>query len=159
MWSPSAWISTADMRRISRRTLFGLAAAAVVGVVARVLMRLVALSVGDGEFTMMGSVFIVLIYVVAMAPLAVAATFTVRWWRWLFGAAGSVFLLFPAIGVAGEEIGRVGDVPWWLWVWLVATSVGVFATLVAAPLASVWPSIGRGGRRRPALLPPLVLGP
>ena len=72
-------------------------------------MRLVALSVGDGKFTVMGSVFIVLIYVVAMAPLAVAATITVRWWRWLFGAGGSVFLLFPAIGVAGEEIGHVGD--------------------------------------------------
>ena len=63
---------------------------------------------------------------------------TQRWWRWLFGAAGSVFLLFPAIGVAGEEIGHVGDVPWWRWVWLVAASIGVFATLLAAPLATVW---------------------
>jgi len=45
-----------------RWILFGLAAAAAVGVVARVLMRLVALSVGDGDFTMTGSVFIVLIY-------------------------------------------------------------------------------------------------
>jgi hypothetical protein len=126
------------MWRTLRWILFGVAAAGAVGVVARVFMRLVALSVGDGEFTMMGSVFIVLIYVVAMAPLAVAAALTQRWWRWVFGAGGSVFLLFPAIGVAGEEIGHVGDVPWWRWVWLVAASIGVFATLLAAPLATVW---------------------
>jgi hypothetical protein len=135
------------MWRTLRRILFGLAAAAVVGVVARVLMRLVALSVGDGEFTMVGSVFIVLIYVVAMAPLAVVATFSLRWWRWLFGAAGSVFLLFPAIGVAGEEIGHVGEMEWWRRLWLVAASIGVFATLVAAPLATIW-AVDRQRRTR-----------
>jgi hypothetical protein len=75
-----------------------LAGGLVVGIVARILMRAVTVSAGhDGDFTLAGSFFIVFIYAVAMIPGGVVAAFTRRWWRWLVAAAGSIFLLFPAV--------------------------------------------------------------
>ena len=108
---------------------------AAVGVVARLLMRAVTVSAGhEGEFTLGGSIFIPLIYAVAMIPGAVVAAFTVRWWRWLILGAGSAFLCLPAIGVASEEIGNTDGLSALRWVFLVATSVLVFATI---PLVAV----------------------
>ena len=107
-----------------------LVAGAVVGVIARLLMRAVTVSAGHaGDFTLAGSVFIPLIYAVAMIPGAIAAALTTRWWRWLFLGAGSVFLLMPAIGVASEEIGATDGLSAIRWVALVATSSLVFATI------------------------------
>src|SRR5262245_29222617 len=78
-----------------------------VGVVARLLMRAVTMSAGHaGEFTVTGSMFIPLIYVVAMIPGAIVAAITTRWWRWVVVGAGSAFLCLPAVGVAQEEIGN-----------------------------------------------------
>src|SRR4051812_3196670 len=101
---------------------------AVVGVIARILMRAVAVSAGhEGDFTLSGSIFIPLIYAVAMIPGAIVAAFTTRWWRWLVVGAGSAFLCLPAVGVASEEIGNTGGLSAVRWVFLVATSVLVFA--------------------------------
>jgi hypothetical protein len=87
-----------------------LVAGAVVGIVARILMRAVTVAADhDGDFTLAGSFFIVLIYAVAMIPAGVVAALTTRWWRWLVAAGGSIFLLFPAVGVASEEIGSTAD--------------------------------------------------
>jgi hypothetical protein len=119
-------------------------AGAAVGVVARLLMRAVTVSAGhEGEFTLGGSMFIPLIYAVAMIPGAVVAAFTLRWWRWLVLGAGSAFLCPAAIGVASEEIGHTDGLSSLRWVFLVATSVLVFATIplvaiVTARLVDRW---------------------
>src|SRR4051794_4296996 len=108
---------------------------AAVGVVGRVLMRVVAVAAGhEGEFTLGGSMFIPLVYVVAMIPGAIVAAFTVRWWRWLVLGAGSAFLCVPAIGVASEEISNTEGLSALRRVFLVAASVLVFATV---PLVAV----------------------
>jgi hypothetical protein len=115
-----------------------LAGGLVVGIVARILMRAVAVSAGhDGDFTLAGSFFIVFIYAVAMIPGGVVAAFTRRWWRWLVAAAGSIFLLFPAVGVASEEIGSTDGLSLLRWVLLVITSLAVFATIAIAPIVTV----------------------
>ena len=118
------------------------------GLVARILMRAVTLSAGhDGEFTLVGSFFIVLIYAVAMIPGAVVAAFTTRWWRWLVAAGGSLFLCFPAVGVASEEIGSTDGLSILRWVLLVITSLAVFATIAIVPVVTI---ALVNSRRRPA---------
>ncbi len=77
------------------------------------------------------------IYAVAMIPCGVVAALTTRWWRWLVAAAGSLFLCFPAVGVASEEIGSTDGLSLWRWVLLVITSLAVFATIAIAPLVTV----------------------
>ena len=129
------------MRRIWEISLgigAALTAGLVVGVIARLLMRAVTVSAGHvGDFTVSGSMFIVLIYAVAMIPCGVVAAATDRRWRWLVAAAGSVFLFFPAVGVASEEIGSTYGLSPLRWVFLAITSLAVFATIVVAPLVTV----------------------
>ena len=54
-------------------------------------------------------------------------------------AAGSIFLLFPAVGVASEEIGSTDGLSLLRWVLLVITSLAVFATIAIAPIFFVIP--------------------
>ena len=111
---------------------------AVVGVIARILMRVVTVSADHaGEFTLSGSIFIPLIYVVAMIPGAIVAAFTTRWWRWLVVGAGSVFLCFPAVGVASEEIGSTDGLSVLRWVFLVTASALVFASIAVVAVVTV----------------------
>ncbi|MEV4139625.1 hypothetical protein AB0J72_46610 [Dactylosporangium sp. NPDC049742] len=114
-------------------------AGVVLGALSRGFMRLLTLA-GGGEpgFSWSGTFFIALIYVVAVAPAALAAAITTRWWRWLAAAAGALFLMLPAIGVFSEEVGDVNGLPAMARVGLVAASVAVFATVFAAPAAAIW---------------------
>jgi hypothetical protein len=108
------------------------------GVIARILMRAIAMSADHaGEFTLSGSIFIPLIYVVAMVPGAVVAAFTIRWWRWLVVGAGSAFLCLPAVGVASEEIGSTDGLSAVRWVLLVITSTLVFGTIALVAVVTV----------------------
>lgn len=111
----------------------------VLGALSRLFMRLLTLAM-DGEpgFSWSGTFFIALIYVAAVAPAALAAAITMRWWRWLAAAAGSAFLLLPAIGVFSEEVGSVAGVSTMAWIGLGAASVAVFATVFVAPAAAIW---------------------
>jgi hypothetical protein len=109
-----------------------------VGVIARILMRAVTVSADHaGEFTLSGSIFIPLVYVVAMAPGAIVAAFTTSWWRWLVVGAGSAFLCLPAVGVASEEIGNTDGLSAFRWVFLVITSTLVFATIALVAVVTV----------------------
>jgi hypothetical protein len=148
--------------RAARKTCIGIGAAIVAGVVvgaiARLLMRAVAISANHaGEFTLSGSIFIPLVYVVAMIPGAIVAAFTTRWWRWVVVGAGSAFLCLPAVGVAQEEIGNTGDLSVLRWTFLVLTSVLVFASIVLVAVVTVrlvdsglrlWVPSARDDRRR-----------
>jgi hypothetical protein len=109
-----------------------------VGVIARILMRTVAISADHvGEFTMSGSIVIPLIYALAMIPGGIVAALTTRWWRWLVVGGGSAFLCLPAIGVASEEIGNTAGLSALRWVLLVITSTLVFATLALVAVMTV----------------------
>jgi hypothetical protein len=73
-----------DMADGGRWLVGAVLAGVVVGVVARLLMRVVrAVAGGDGDFTWSGSLFIPLIYAAAMIPGGIVAALTIRWRRWL----------------------------------------------------------------------------
>lgn len=128
--------------QILKKVAVALSIAAVAGVVlgalSRILMRLATL-VGGGEpgFSWSGTLFIVLIYVVAAVPVAVLAAFTTRWWRWVGGAVGTGLLAVPGLSIAAEELeGRAG----WTavqWAGAIAVTVAIIATTVALPLSTV----------------------
>lgn len=94
--------------RAGRVVGFGVLASMVAGVasavVARVLMRL-ATEVVDGEpsFSVAGTLGIVMIYVVALTPGAVASVATRRWPRWVALGAGAAFLALASVNIAVQE--------------------------------------------------------
>jgi hypothetical protein len=90
-----------------------------------------------GDFTVTGSFSIVLIYAVVMIPAGVVAAQTVRCWRWLIAAAGSVVLFFPAVGVASDEVGSTAGPSGARWVLLAIASLAVFATIAVVPLVTI----------------------
>lgn len=114
-------------------------AGVVVGVVSRVLMRVVTLAAGnEGGFSWIDSVGILIIYAAAMLPGALTAAATTRRLRWVVAAAGSVFLMGPAVGIASEEIGGTGGLSLLRWIGLSAASLAVFATIAVLPIVTVW---------------------
>ncbi|WP_433606407.1 hypothetical protein ACQP2P_29950 [Dactylosporangium sp. CA-139114] len=114
-------------------------AGAVLGALSRVFMRLLTLAAGGAPgFSWSGTFFIVLIYVVAVAPAALTAAFTTGRWRWLAAVAGAALLMVPAIGVSSEEIGDVEGISAMAWIGLAAASVAVFTTVFVAPAAAIW---------------------
>lgn len=129
----------AEMNRPFRTGVFAaVVAGVVVGAIARVLMRLLSMAAGhNGTATLTGSVFIVAIYVVAMLPGAIVTAYTTSRWRWLVLAAGSVFLVFPAIGVASEEVGSLDSLSALRKAVVVFISVLVFATIAVVPVVTV----------------------
>ncbi|MEU6019879.1 hypothetical protein [Micromonospora sp. NPDC047134] len=121
----------------------------VLGLLSRLFMRLVTLAAdGDPRFNWSGTFFIVLIYVVAVAPAALAAAITMRRWRWIAAAVGTAFLMVPAIGISSEELGHVQELSTMAWIGVGATTVAVFATVFAAPAAAIW-SVDRLKGRTP----------
>ncbi len=126
----------------------------LVGGLSRVLMRLVSIASGAaGEFTWGGSLSIVLVYAVAMLPGAVVAAATTSVARWFVAAAGAVFLCFPAVGVASEEIGNRSGWSVFRWMAVGCASIAVFATIALAPIVTVRLADRLMGRERPAPYP------
>ena len=113
-------------------------AGALLGALSRVLMRLVTLIAGgEPGFSWSGTIFIVLLYVVAPAPVAALSAFTTRWWRWIAAAAGTALLAVPAIGVTGEELGNTAGFSAAQWAGTMIVTVAIFATTVVLPIATV----------------------
>jgi hypothetical protein len=48
-----------------------------------------------------------------------------------------VFLFFPALGVASDEVGSTAGLSGVRWVFLAIASLAVFATIVVVPLVTV----------------------
>lgn len=121
----------------------------VVGGLSRVVMRLVSIASGAaGDFTWAGSLAIVIVYAAAMLPGALVAAATTRPIRWYVLAAGSVFLCFPAVGVASDEVGHRGGWSAYRWVAVGACSLAVFATIALAPFVTARLVDRLRGRRR-----------
>jgi hypothetical protein len=127
-----------------------------VGVVARILMRVVALAAGDaGDFSWSGSIFIPLIYAAAMLPGAIAAAITTKRWRWIALGAGSAFLLGPAVGVAAEEVGSTSGWSAIQWAAVLVASATVFATIAVVPFVTARMVDRMLGRKRAVAAPAL----
>src|SRR5687768_11266485 len=110
----------------------------LVGGLSRVLMRLVSIARGAaGEVTWGGALSIVVVDTVAMLPGAIVAAATTRVARGFAAAAGAVFLCFPAVGVASEEIGNRSGWSVFRWVAVGCASIAVFATIALAPIVTV----------------------
>jgi hypothetical protein len=124
-----------------------LLAGLLMGAVARLMMRLVTLSAGHpGEFSLLGTVMILVVFVVPMLPGALLASLWRGRGRWLLLVAGTGLLLVGATGVALTDIGDVSDLPAARWVGLAASAAGVFAAILALPVLTLR-LLDRGGRR------------
>ncbi|WP_222265531.1 hypothetical protein [Modestobacter marinus] len=120
----------------------GVAAAVVagtaLGVASRALMALVSLtSGGSSSFTVSGTFFILLVYVLAMIPGGAVAGLTTHRARWLLPVAGALFLCVPAVGVAGAEIGATTGFGLAQWLGVGAGTAAVFVTIALVPVVTV----------------------
>ena len=126
------------VNQTARTVASGVAAAAVAAVVcavaARLFMRLVAIAAGlDQEFTLGGSLFIVVFFTIFMLPVAVVAAFTTRRWRLLLAATIGAFVLVNGIRMGLAELDKSDDVG----VAAVLASLGAVASVVALPVLAV----------------------
>jgi hypothetical protein len=125
---------------VLRRGLLGLGtgvlAGLLFGAVARLMMRLVTLAAGhSGDFSVGGTLSIMLAFVVFMAPGALLAALWRGRGRWLLLAAGTAFLLVVATGIAFSDIGDVSGLATARWALLLVTTAGVYAAILATPVA------------------------
>jgi hypothetical protein len=129
--------------RILQRLGIGIAAAMVTGVVlglaARVMMRLVAVAAGHegAPFTLGGTLGIVAAFVIVAVPGAVVASFVSRRGRSLPLVLGALLLCVPATAIAGEDLGVIGSLSTAQWVGVAATTTGVYATILALPVLTL----------------------
>jgi hypothetical protein len=126
------------LRKLAAAVGGALVAGVIVGAVSRLLMMLVALSSGDSsDFSWTASLGILLGYAMFMLPGALLASFVRRRGRWLLLAIGAAVLLFPAVGVAGDEIGGTEHFTTLNWVLVSLTGLCVFATIGVLPVVTL----------------------
>jgi len=126
------------LRRICAGLVGALAAGMLMGAVARLFMMLVALASGDtSRFHWSATVGILLGFAAFMLPGALVAAFVRRRGRWLLPAAGAVALMFPAVGVASDEIGDTARFTTLNWVAVSVTGAVVFATILVLPVLTL----------------------
>jgi hypothetical protein len=122
------------LRRICAALTGALLAGVLMGAAARLFMMLVALAAGDSsEFHWSGTAGILLGFALFMLPGALVAALVRRRGRWLLLVAGAVVLLFPAVGVASDEIGQTTGFSTLNWVAVGVTGSAVFATIAMLP--------------------------
>jgi hypothetical protein len=106
---------------------------AVTGVVARVLMRVLAVALGEPPaFSLLATVFIVLVFIVGMGPAAVGGA-TGRWASRVVGATASVLLLgwSATVTAVAEGVGGLDGRPTGSVV-LALTSLAAFGAVIVA---------------------------
>lgn len=138
-------------RRLLGRVWTGVVAAAVpgilAGVVTRLLMRLIAHTVNDQPgFSWTGSVGIVLIYVATLLPGCVALACSRGRWPWLLFSASVVLLTFEAIAIGVQETAAAHDMGVGRWILLLLLLTAMTATYAAQFIAAA-----RLARRDPAV--------
>lgn len=122
-----------------RRTVVAIGAAVVAGVLlgllARTLMRVVSLAAGHpGEFSVAGTVGIIVAFVVVAVPGRLLAAFWGGRGRSALLVAGSLFLCVVATGIAMEDLQGLGPLSPARWVGLVLAGVGIYGAVLALPL-------------------------
>ncbi|HEX5996335.1 MAG TPA: hypothetical protein VFY84_14435 [Jiangellales bacterium] len=138
-------LDVARVRRgsvVARRIGVGLSAAVVAGMaaglVARLMMRLAAVAVGeDGHFSLAGTAGILVAFVVVAVPGAVLASLVRRRGRSALLVAGALFLCVPATGVAGEDLGGLVGLSGVQWAGVGLATVGVYAAILLQPVLAL----------------------
>ena len=98
------------MRRIAPAIGWTLLITVPAAIVSRLMMRAIShFSHGPTEFSWGGTIGIVLFYVLAVLPGAVAAAFTTRRWRWLVMAGPTLLLALNGAGVASTVVEDAPD--------------------------------------------------
>ena len=97
--------NTARVRRLGSAVAWAVVIGGVTGVVCRALMRVITL-LGEQvpSFSLPVSAGIVLFFVLAVLPGAVAAAFTARWWRWLVAAPTTALLFAQGLAIASDDV-------------------------------------------------------
>ncbi|MFD1813314.1 hypothetical protein [Rhodococcus gannanensis] len=125
-------------RAVFTGVLAAVGAGLVVGVVGRILMRATTLLAGGTPgFSWSGSASVVVVYAVAMIPGAIVAALTTRRGSTLPLVAGAVLLCFPAVGIASEEVGYLGDLGPVRLAAVLVCGTAVFGTLALLPLVTL----------------------
>jgi hypothetical protein len=138
-----------------RRAVVGVGAALLAGLlmgaVARLMMRLVVLATGrPEEFSVGGTVMIMLVFVTLMIPGALLASLWRGRGRSLLLLGGAGLLLVTATGIAAGDIGHVGDLSTLRWVGVGVAGLGVYAAILALPVLT-YRLLSRGaGSGRPS---------
>jgi hypothetical protein len=138
------------MRQLVRQLWTGVAAATVAGllsaVITRLLMRAVAHLVnGTPQFSLGGSAFIALVYIVSLLPGCLALACTRARWPWLLFSGGCAFLIFEAVAIGLDETSAAHDMTAGRWLLLV-----VVVAAMAATYAAQFVVAARWARRSPA---------
>jgi hypothetical protein len=136
-----------DGRRVLRAVLAGGAAALLWGLAAalvfRLLMRVVAEVTSTAPtFSLGGTVFIAVFFVVLALPGAVALACSRGRWPWLVLGTGLGLLVVQAVGVGSSDLGVTHHLTTGEWVLLGA----VFAAMAGVVVAEAW-LIARTARR------------
>jgi uncharacterized membrane protein len=114
-----------------------LAVGSVVGLVARLLMRVVALATGEPSFTWGGTLLVALVFVLAVLPGAVAAAVLRGRRRWAVPVLAALLMCVPATGIASDEVGSTADLSSVQWAGLLTAGLGVYLCIAALPVLTV----------------------
>jgi len=150
---------TDSLLRLARRLVAGLAAGVVAGLVcgvlARVLMRVVSVvSDDEPEFSWSGTIFIVLLFVLAAVPGAMLAAGYRGRGRSVPLVVMSLLLWVPATSIASSDLSQVVDMTPVEWVVVGLATVGIYLLVAAMPVLALrlvrsWAGAAQPSRARP----------
>lgn len=128
--------------RVLGKVLVALAAAAmagvVLGLVARLMMRLTTLAAGEqGDFSVAGTAAILLVFVVFTVPGALLASLTARRGRSALLVLGALTLCVPATAVARADLDHLGPLSVAEWIGVAGATIGVYAAILTIPLLTL----------------------
>ena len=144
---------------VLRALVAALAAGVLMGAAARVLMRLVAVASGEaGEFSLVGSAFIVVVFVLAVLPGALLASLYRGRGRSLLLVAGTGLLLFVAVGTLRSDLGDVTGLSAARWTLVGLAAAGVLVAILVLPVLTLR-LLGRSAARRSPSTAPAEVEP
>jgi hypothetical protein len=122
------------VRKIGVAVLAAVAAGVLLGAVARLMMRLATVAAGhESDFSLGGSLSIMVIFVVFATPGAILASLMRRRGRSTLLVIGALVLCLPAASVASQDLGDLGGLSGLEWVGVGMATAGVFAAILALP--------------------------
>jgi hypothetical protein len=148
---------TDRLLRLARRLATGLAAGVVAGLVcgglARALMRVVSVVSDDQpEFSWSGTLFIVLLFVLAAVPGAIVAAGYSGRGRSVPLVVMSLLLWLPATSIARSDLSEVLGMTAVEWVGVGLATAGIYLLIAAMPVLALrlirsWADAGQSSRR------------
>lgn len=129
---------TKRWRRLVVGVAAGVGAGVLLGSVARLMMRLTTLAAGgETQFSLLGTVMILLVFVGFTLPGAVLAALLRRRGRSALLVVGALALCVPTVGVAGEDLRHVGTLSMPELVGVALATGGVFVAVLALPYVAL----------------------